>query len=164
MSKGTQMILGATAIALLVGGYAASNLGGLATFQYYETLDEFRSAGMPTEPARVHGYVADGSIERDVAGKQVRFHVRATPPHAGGDTGETLPVIFRSLEVPDLFKDGAEIVVEGRMEPSQQAFEADLLLAKCPSKFQADPNAQAGDHAPGTGYSDPAAGVGRASL
>jgi cytochrome c-type biogenesis protein CcmE len=143
MSKGTQMILGATAIALLVGAYAASNLGELASFQYYETLDEFRTAGMPTELARVHAYVADGTIERDVEGQVVRFHVRATPPHAGGDAGDTLPVIFRSLEVPDLFKDGAEVVVEGRMDPAQQAFVADLVLAKCPSKFQADPNADA---------------------
>jgi len=143
MSKGTQMILGATAIALLVGGYAANNLGGLASFQYYETLDEFRTAGMPTDLARVHGYVADGTIRRDVEGQEVRFHVQATAPHAGGAEGDTLPVIFRSLEVPDLFKDGAEVVVEGRMDPSQQAFVADLVLAKCPSKFQADPNADA---------------------
>ena len=143
MSKGTQMILGATAIALLVGWYAAANLGGLASFEYYETLDEFRSAGMPNELARVHGYVADGTIERDVAQQVVRFHVQADPPHAGGASGETLPVIFRSLEVPDLFKDGAEVVVEGRMDASQQAFVADLVLAKCPSKFQADPNAGA---------------------
>jgi cytochrome c-type biogenesis protein CcmE len=143
MSKGTQMILGATVIALLVAGYAANNLGGLASFQYYETLDEFHTAGMPTDLARVHGYVADGTIRRDVAGQEVRFHVQAHAPHAGGPPGETLPVIFRSLEVPDLFKDGAEVVVEGRMDPSQQAFVADLVLAKCPSKFQADPNADA---------------------
>jgi len=143
MSKGTQVILGATVIALLVGWYAAANLGGLASFQYYASLDEFRSAGMPAKLARVHGYVADGTIQRDVAGQQVRFLVQADPPHAGGPAGETLPVIFRSLEVPDLFKDGAEVVVEGHMDPSQQAFVADLVLAKCPSKFQADPNAAA---------------------
>ena len=143
MSKGTQMILGATAIALLVGWYATANLGGLASFQYSETLEEFRTAGMPTDRVRVHGYVADGTIRRDVAGRQVRFAVQTDPPHAGGPPGATLPVIFDSLEVPDLFKDGAEVVVEGRMDPSQQAFLADLVLAKCPSKFQADPAAQA---------------------
>jgi cytochrome c-type biogenesis protein CcmE len=141
MSKGTQMILGATAIALLVGWYAATNLGGLGSFQYYETLDEFRAAGMPDELARVHGYVADGTLERDVEGQRVHFHVQAKPPHAGAPAGPTLPVIFESLEVPDLFKDGAEVVVEGRMDPSSQTFVAQLVLAKCPSKFQADPNA-----------------------
>jgi cytochrome c-type biogenesis protein CcmE len=151
MSKGTQMILGATAIALLVGGYAATNLGELASFRYYSTLDEFRSAGEPDELARVHGYVADGTIERDVAAKQVRFHVRATPPHTGAEAGATLPVIYRSLEVPDMFKDGAEVVVEGRMDPSRQVFVADLVLAKCPSKFQAKPNATSARGGSGSG-------------
>lgn len=147
MSKGTQMIAGATLIALLVGGYAVRNLGGLASFQYYETLGEFREAGMPTDLARVHGYVADGTIERDVAGQRVYFHVQADPPHAGGPPGATLPVVFESLEVPDLFKDGAEVVVEGRMDPARQAFVASLVLAKCPSKFQADPDAMQADSA-----------------
>ena len=140
MSKGTQMILGATAIALLVGWYAAANLGGLASFQYYETLDEFQSAGQPTERARVHGYVSNGTIQRNVEGQEVRFHVQGGAPHAGSPAGTTLPVIFRSLEVPDLFKDGAEVVVEGHMDASEQAFVADLVLAKCPSKFQANPD------------------------
>jgi len=143
MSKGTQMILGATAIALLVGAYAVNNLGELASFQYYETLGEFRTAGMPSDLARVHGYVANGTIQRSVEAQEVRFHVQADPPHAGAPPGETLAVIYNSLEIPDLFKDGAEVVVEGRMDPSQQAFVADLVLAKCPSKFQAEPNAAA---------------------
>ncbi len=148
MSKGTQMILGATAIALLVAWYATANLGGLASFRYYETLDEFIAAGAPSEPARVHGYVADGTIERDVAGKTVRFRVQTLPPHAGGPASETLPVLFSSLDVPDLFQDGAEVVVEGRMDPGAQVFVADLVLAKCPSKFQADPDAAEAAAAP----------------
>jgi cytochrome c-type biogenesis protein CcmE len=45
--------------------------------------------------------------------------------------------------VPDLFKDGAEVVVEGRMDASQQLFVADQVLAKCPSKFQAQPGPDA---------------------
>lgn len=149
MSKGTQMILGATAIALLIAWYAAANLGGLASFQYYETLDEFREAGMPASLARVHGYVADGSIERDVPGKQVRFHVQEHPPHAGPASDAPLPVVFRSLDVPDLFQDGAEVVVEGRMDSASQVFVADLVLAKCPSKFQADPDATKASNRPG---------------
>ncbi len=141
MSKGTQIVVGASAIALLLGWYITSNLGGIATFQYYETLGEFQAAGMPAEAARVHGYVANGSIERDVEGRRVRFEVQADPPHAGGAVGLTLPVVYESLEVPDLFKDGAEVVVEGRMEGrgNEAVFVADLVLAKCPSKFQAEP-------------------------
>ena len=104
-------------IALLLGWYAASNLEAGASFAYFKTLAEFESAKaeLRGHDARVHGYVALGSIERDLAAKQVRFHVQATPPHAGGAPGEPLEVVFGSLETPDLFKDGAEVVVEGRL-------------------------------------------------
>ena len=43
--------------------------------------------------ARVHGYVTNASIERDVEGRRVRFAVQNTPPHAGGPTGQTLDTL-----------------------------------------------------------------------
>jgi cytochrome c-type biogenesis protein CcmE len=89
--------------------------------------------------ARVHGYVAESSIERDLEGKRVRFAVQNNPPHAGGPVGQTLSVVYESLETPDLFKDGAEVVVEGQlvMAQGQTVFQADNVMAKCPSKFEA---------------------------
>jgi cytochrome c-type biogenesis protein CcmE len=138
MSKGVQIAGGATVIALLLGWYAISQLEGGASFTYYQSLAEFRSAAKPGEHARVHGYVANGSIDRDVEARAVRFSVQNDPPHAGGEPGELLPVVFYSLETPDLFKDGAEVVVEGRFRPesSDDAFHADKVMAKCPSKFE----------------------------
>ncbi len=145
MSKGVQMILGATALAGLLTWYAMSNLDGVASFRYYETLVEFQTAGMPGDRARVHGYVADGTIERDLDARQVRFAIQSDPPHGGGPRGEMLAVEFRSLEIPDLFKDGAEVVVEGQLERRgvEAVFLADSVLAKCPSKFQAEPGVEA---------------------
>jgi cytochrome c-type biogenesis protein CcmE len=35
-----------------------------------------------------------------------------------------------------MFKDGAEVVVEGRLD-AQSVFLADNVMAKCPSKFEA---------------------------
>jgi cytochrome c-type biogenesis protein CcmE len=138
MSKGLQIAAGALAIALLLGWYAYTNRDEIGTFRYYQTLDEFLATPADGSPARVHGYVALGSIERDVEGRQVRFAVVGKPPHAGGDLGPRLSVVYASLETPDLFKDGAEVVVEGRLPPgSARIFEADNVLAKCPSKFQA---------------------------
>lgn len=145
MSKGVQIAGGATLIALLLGWYAASNLEAGAAFTYYQDLAEFRRSARPGEPARVHGYVAAGTIERDVPALRVRFEVQGRPPHAGGESGERLEVLFASLETPDLFKDGAEIVVEGRLAPAEEGsvFHADKLLAKCPSKFEAKSSAPA---------------------
>ena len=136
MSKGAQIAVGAVLSALLLGWYGWSNLGEDASFRYYQTLTEFQAAGAPSgRGLRVHGFVAQNSIERDVAGRRVRFAVQNDPPHAGGAVGPTLAVEYLSLETPDLFKDGAEVVVEGRIEGA--VFVADNVLAKCPSKFLA---------------------------
>jgi cytochrome c-type biogenesis protein CcmE len=136
VGKGAQILVGATVVALLLGWLAWSGLEEGA-FRYYQTLDEFRSAGRVDQPSRVHGYVAPGSIERDVPAKEIRFRVQEVAPHAGGAGGaDALPVTFSSLEAPDLFKDGAEVVVEGRLS-AEGRFHATNVLAKCPSKFEA---------------------------
>jgi cytochrome c-type biogenesis protein CcmE len=138
MSKGAQIALGALLVVALLAWYAYGALEG-GSYRYYQTLEELRAAD-PSGSVRLHGYVAAGSIERDLAGKQVRFAVQNDPPHAVGAAGpgETLAVVYRSLETPDLFKDGAEVVVEGRIEGAGGVFFADNVLAKCPSKFQAE--------------------------
>lgn len=146
MSKGVQIAGGASVIALLLGWYAWSQVGPGAAFAYYESLTEFQQAASPDgSHARVHGYVATGSIERDVAAREVRFAVQNAPPHAGGEPGVLMPVVFASLETPDLFKDGAEVVVEGRLLAVSDGtrFHADKVFAKCPSKFEAKPPTQA---------------------
>ena len=112
--------------------------------QYYQNLGEFLAESHQLEgrSLRVHGYVALGSIQRDVASKQVHFAIVNDPPHAGGG-GPSLPVIFASLETPDLFKDGSEVVVEGSLASVGGPFRADKVMAKCPSKFEAaDPTQQ----------------------
>lgn len=141
MSKGAQIAVGATVIALLLAWYGYAAVSREGTFVYYQTLVELQSAqpGPSDQALRVHGYVALESIDRDVPSKQVRFAVQNDPPHAGGAAGETLVVIFRSLETPDLFKDGAEVVVEGKLQQvgGDTVLLADNVMAKCPSKFQA---------------------------
>ena len=142
MSKGVQIAVGATAIALLLGWYGASQLGGEGlSFQYFQNLEEFHSQApqMVGRAARVHGYVANESIERNLEDQRVQFSVQNDPPHSGGPTGRTLTVVYASLETPDLFQDGAEVVVEGQLVMGQDGpvFEANNVLAKCPSKFEA---------------------------
>jgi cytochrome c-type biogenesis protein CcmE len=141
MSKGVQIAIGASAIALLLGWYGMTQLDEGLSFQYFQNLEEFHASGpeMVGQSVRVHGYVAAESIERDLAGQQVRFSVQNEPPHSGGPIGETLTVVYGSLETPDLFKDGAEVVVEGQlvMAGGVAVFEANNVMAKCPSKFEA---------------------------
>jgi cytochrome c-type biogenesis protein CcmE len=141
MSKGVQIAIGAAAIAALLGWYGYGQLNDDLSFQYFQHLEEFHAnaPAMVGRPVRVHGYVAAESIERDLEGKRVRFSVQNDPPHAGGPIGDTLVVEYGSLETPDLFKDGAEVVVEGSLVMAQgrPIFEANNVMAKCPSKFEA---------------------------
>ena len=141
MSKGVQIAIGAAAIAALLGWYGTTQLNEGLSFQYFQNLEDFHASSteLVGRAARVHGYVADSSIQRDLENKLVRFAVQNDPPHAGGPVGEVLYVEYRSLETPDLFKDGAEVVVEGQLviAGGDRVFAADNLMAKCPSKFEA---------------------------
>ena len=147
MSKGLQIALGAAIVVGLLGWYAYTNLQGNAAFQYYRNLDEFLANvdAMQNQALRVHGYVANDSINRDLEAKRVVFAVQGTPPHSGIAPGQTLDVLYLGLETPDLFRDGAEVVIEGRVEYQQNRtlFLADNLMAKCPSKFEAAAEAEA---------------------
>ena len=140
MTKGVQIAVGATAIAALLGWYGVTNLDAKASFTYYQTLEGFQSdqSARNGAPSRIHGYVAARSISRDVDAMQVRFRVQNTPTHAGAETGTPLEVVLNSLETPDLFKDGAEVVIEGHLPEAgaEAVFEADKIMAKCPSKFE----------------------------
>lgn len=141
LGKGLQITIGAVVITALLGWYGYANLQQQGTsFQYFQTLDEFLAEPPPADMGlRVHGYVANASIERDLEGKEVRFEVQNDPPHAAGDSDHTLSVVFASLETPDLFKDGAEVVIEGHLQEGTGApvFVAENVMAKCPSKFEA---------------------------
>ena len=86
---------------------------------------------------RVLGQVRPGSIAREPAQLITRFEI--TDPK---DPEQTLSVVYRKAGVPDTFKDNAEAVVEGRYT-QDGVFEAEVLFAKCPSKYKArDPEGQ----------------------
>lgn len=114
------MILG---IGLLV---AVSFRGSMV---YYLSVSEYmQSSGRIPGPVRVNGRVVPGSIEKEPAKMGVRF--------AMTDGENTLPVVYEKI-VPDTFVERAEVVVEGKLDPAG-VFHADVLLAKCPSKYEAE--------------------------
>ncbi len=127
---------------LIVGLAVAIALGylGFTAFQgasmYYLTVDELLARGDAAygEQVRLMGKVADGSVEKNPDTNTLRFAVM------GGD-GTSLPVVYSGM-VPDAFKQGADVVVEGSLTRGE-AFQADSLLVKCPSKYEARPEDQA---------------------
>ncbi len=95
---------------------------------YYMTVNELKSCTTcTTQSVRVAGVVRAGSVVRNDAQQLVRFAITAG--------GQSLSVIYSGI-IPDIFRPGIEVVVEGHYT-GQGPFQAQTLLAKCPSKFQA---------------------------
>ena len=94
---------------------------------YYMTVGEFLEApGEARAGLRVNGKVVQGTIERYDTGEDVGFSMT--------DGQATLAIYYRGI-IPDTFVDGADVVVEGRLQPDG-VFAAHTLLAKCPSKYE----------------------------
>jgi cytochrome c-type biogenesis protein CcmE len=103
---------------------------------YYMTVPELQHCTTcTTQSVRVAGFVKAGSIVRH-SNDSVTFTISDTV----GST-PTLLVTYSGV-VPDIFRSGVQVVVEGHYSGSGE-FQAQTLLAKCPSKFQsATPAAQ----------------------
>jgi cytochrome c-type biogenesis protein CcmE len=81
----------------------------------------------PGQAYEMTGRVVKGSIDRGEGG--VRFVVS---DRDGG--GERLPVAYSGV-IPDPFRGGREIVLDGEVVSGTFVGEPDTLVTKCPSKF-----------------------------
>ena len=94
---------------------------------YYMTVSELHSCTTcTTQSVRVAGIVQKGTVVRDDAKQQITFTI-------SDSNGQSLPVVYSGI-VPDIFAPGIQVVVEGHYT-GQGPFQAQTLLAKCPSKF-----------------------------
>lgn len=80
---------------------------------------------------RMGARVVAGTIRRDVATQTVYFDV--------SDGSHTYHVVYRGLP-PDTFDGDVDVVVEGRLG-KDGVFHATSLLAKCGSRYEAQPTA-----------------------
>jgi cytochrome c-type biogenesis protein CcmE len=84
---------------------------------------------------KLTGKVVDGSVKRQ--GEDLSFAVRDR------DGSASVPVTYSGV-VPDPFREGREVIVDGKLEGGTFVAQRDSLVTKCPSKFQ---NASDGDKA-----------------
>lgn len=111
----------AACIGYLIFSATASNA------QYYRTVAELKHDPGVGE-SRVLGTVQD-DVQRLDGGLEVRF--------TASQDGASIPVDYRG-QLPDIFKPGIQVVVEGRLQ-GDGVFHATTLLAKCPSRFTTTP-------------------------
>ena len=108
-----------------------------ASAEYYMTIGELHhcAPSCDSRAVRVAGWVVPNTIQRDEKTQVVHFTITDTQS-AGSPS---MSVAYGGV-VPDIVKSGIQVVVEGHVVNG--AFQANNLLAKCPSKFQsATPNA-----------------------
>lgn len=81
---------------------------------------------------RVAGKVAVGGIESEGPGDvSIAFLLI-------DERGDTVRVEYSGVR-PDAFREGAQAVAEGTYDAPKSVFHAELLQAKCPSKYEVSP-------------------------
>ncbi len=115
--------------------------------EYYKHVDEVTSNidAWRGKRLQIHGNVVEGSIEQAKGTLLYRFKIESRAPRPAG----TIAATYNGL-VPDTFKGGAEVVAKGTLTADNQlAVVPDGIMAKCPSKYEADKNAPPQPIAPG---------------
>ncbi len=123
LKKRKYLIGGLILIAALIFLGYFSFMGGLT--YYYEVgelLDEANS--ITGQTIRASGNVADDVVKD---GLELRFTILDM-----SDSETSLPVVYTGA-VPDTFKVGNQVVVEGKYTGG--VFEAEAIIVKCGSKF-----------------------------
>ena len=126
MLEKKKFIIGGTLIIIAIVFLIILGLKSGATY-YYE-VNELLAQGssLDGKTVRVGGEVAP-DVEHEVG--KLRFKIIDI---VSQDT--TLPVAYQG-SVPDTFKVGRHVTVEGRYTPGG-VFEATSIITKCPSKYQ----------------------------
>jgi cytochrome c-type biogenesis protein CcmE len=129
-SRRIKIVVGAVVIAAALGVliWVAVGRGSV----YYYTVSELLTKG-PTPQVRVSGELVGGSVQ-GLGTTSLNFilHDRDQPE-------QTIAVAYTGA-IPDSFKDqpDSEIVAEGNYVLGK-SFQATVLEAKCPSKYEAAP-------------------------
>jgi cytochrome c-type biogenesis protein CcmE len=111
--------------------------------EYFKHVDEV-VAQRPTlegKKLQVQGYVIPGSILVKPNTLEYRFKIQNNPIRAG-EPGNVMNVTYKGV-VPDTFKDEAEVVANGQLR-SDGGLDANQVIAKCPSKYEAAGRAPTG--------------------
>jgi cytochrome c-type biogenesis protein CcmE len=122
-----RFVVAAAVIVVVLAYLVLSSTEGSAV--YALSIQELKGRGSAIygRGVRVGGIVDGNSIVYDTSQVLLQFELV--------DGGDTLPVNYKGAR-PDMLRDGAQALVEGKYGPSG-TFEATKLLLKCPSKYEA---------------------------
>ncbi len=101
------------------------------TTVYYHTVSEVLNKDIHGNPMgiRVSGVVKENSIKKVNESNEYNFSI------VDNSTNRELKVFYKGI-IPDNFKSGSPVVVEGKMDYQKNIFYATTILLKCPSKYE----------------------------
>jgi cytochrome c-type biogenesis protein CcmE len=118
-------------VRLIVALGAALALAGALVYTSFSASTE---ASKPSQIEEGRSYQLTGKVVRgsvDRGGDELRFRIRDR------DGAESVPVRYTGV-VPDPFREGREVIVDGELRNGTFVAERDSLVTKCPSKFTKD--------------------------
>ena len=120
-------VIGAGLIYLMVAGFQQSSAWHMTLATFAERADSLQG-----ERLQIGGCtVVSGSIEWDEYRHRPQFKV--------ADDRHSLQVRYTgSAVLPDTFKDEALVVMEGYYDLTASEFNAQVVFAKCPSKYEGE--------------------------
>jgi cytochrome c-type biogenesis protein CcmE len=121
--KQLKFLIGGLIVVAAIGYLIFAASGSAA---YYITIGELEEQQASRRNVRVSGFVIGESIEWDARDMRLQFEIE--------DESGQIPVHYHGAR-PDMFRDGAEVVVEGKLDGAG-VFEARTMLLQCPSKYE----------------------------
>ena len=121
-----RLVVALSAALILAGALVYTSFSGSTEAS---TPSQLRASAEPGRSYELTGKVVKDSVER--GGERLRFHIRDR------DGKAAVPVVYEGV-VPDPFREGREVIVEGRVQGGTFVAERDSLITKCPSKFTED--------------------------
>ena len=120
------------ALVLFLGGVGYLIASGVTKDSVYflNVGEALATDSAKLKQARLFGNVAAEGIEPMQPGPGVSFILLDKE-----NPGQSLRVSYRGA-VPDAFKPGAEVILEGGLDSEGKIFTASTLITKCPSKYQ----------------------------
>lgn len=110
---------------LVVSGFKSDSVYYIEVNELLAKPTDYSSRGL-----RISGDVLDGSVEKDEVNQHLEFVMH-------DDTGEKMNVVYNGI-IPDAFNEDVQVIIEGEYNKSSNTFNARTLLAKCPSKYEAE--------------------------
>jgi cytochrome c-type biogenesis protein CcmE len=123
-----KLAIGAAIIVASIGYLMFS--GATGSTMYYMTVPELhqQATALRGEAIRVSGKVSADPIHWDVRNLRLTFTM--------GEGEASVPVSYKGVK-PDMFRTGADVIVEGQIGQDGTLI-ASHLMTSCPSKYEAE--------------------------